>query len=240
MAESPIPKLVFHGRCPDCGGREVKLPATLPEPGDDFDWLARDYDSIRIFKLEELAARFPERRRWNSADIEMVLVEALAAMLDQLSDMADRVAAEAYLETARRPESVRRLLSFIGYDAVRLARLEDEPEIKPGRLTAEEQLERLWADDPTLMERNRRAGPRSVHNQHRMVTVRDYTERLEEHPIVMRAAARGRYSRRPIAPHGTAAPRSGRNITDSPSTPRTSPYCVSYVIAAPNQNQPNT
>ncbi len=194
MAENPIPKLVFQGRCPDCGSRQITLPTNLPPLGDDFDWTARDYDAIRLFMLEELAARFPERQRWTSADVEVVIVEALAAMLDQLSDMTDRVAAESYLDTARRPESVRRLLRLIGYDAVRLARLKDEPEYKPHRLTAEEQLERLWIEDPSLMERARRAGPRAVHDQHRMVTVNDYTRRLEEHPIIMRAAARGQWS----------------------------------------------
>lgn len=194
MAETPIPELNFHGRCPDCGARQVDLPGALPTLGDDFDWQARDYDAIRFFMLEELAARFPERSRWTPADLEVVLVEALATILDQLSDMADRVAAESYLETARRPESVRRLLKFIGYDAVRLARLKDEPEFKPDRLTAEQQLDRLWSEDPALMERARRAGPRAVHDQHRMVTVKDYTVRLENHPIVMRAAASGRWS----------------------------------------------
>jgi hypothetical protein len=92
----------------------VTLPGPLPGVGDDLDWKARDYDRIRIFMMEELAARFPERTRWTPADIEVVIVEVLAAALDQLSDMTDRVASEAYLETARRPESVRRLLKFIG------------------------------------------------------------------------------------------------------------------------------
>ena len=43
-------------------------------------------------KAEELAARFPERRRWTPGDLEVVMVEVMAALLDQLSDMADRVA----------------------------------------------------------------------------------------------------------------------------------------------------
>jgi len=194
MAETPLATLSFKGRCPDCGQRQADLPASLAEVGDDFDWRARDYDSIRIFMLEELAARFLERKRWTPADLEVVLVEVLAAQLDQLADMSDRVFAEAYLETARRPESVRRLLKFIGYDAVRLARLKDDPETQLNRLSAEQKLENLWRDEPLLMERARIAGPRAVHNQQRMVTAGDYTSRLEEHPIVMRAAARSRWS----------------------------------------------
>ncbi|MFO1434528.1 MAG: hypothetical protein U1F76_31350 [Candidatus Competibacteraceae bacterium] len=194
MAETPRPILDFTGACLDCGQRRVTLPAPEPDLGDDFDWRARDYDAIRLGMLEELVARFPERLRWNPADLEVVLVEALAALLDQLFDMADRVTAEAYLETARRPESVRRLLQFIGYDAVRLADLQDDPETQPDGRTAVQKLERLWSEQPALMERSRREGPRAVHDQHRMVTLDDYTTRLEEHPIVMRAAARAQWT----------------------------------------------
>jgi len=121
MAKTPEPHLVFADGCSDCATREVDLPEPLPVVGDDFDWLLRDYDGFRLFMLEELAARYPERRRWTPADMEVVIVEALSVVLDQLSDMLDRVRAEAFLETARRPESVRRLLAMIGYDAVSMA-----------------------------------------------------------------------------------------------------------------------
>ena len=121
MAATPVPDLRFAPSCSDCGLREVLLPEPLPPLGDDFDWLVRDYDGFRLFILEELAARYPERRRWTPADLEVVIVEALAVVLDQLSDMLDRAHAEAFLETARQPQSVRRLLAMIGYDAVALA-----------------------------------------------------------------------------------------------------------------------
>ncbi len=122
MAELPSPELIFdQDGCPDCGQRFIDLPPALPDVGDDFDWSVRDYDGFRIMMLEELAARFPERKRWTPGDIEVVIVEALAAVLDQLSDMLDRVASEAYLETARQPETVQRLLNIIGYDAVAMA-----------------------------------------------------------------------------------------------------------------------
>ncbi len=121
MAINPDVDLFFHDVCGDCGTREVTLPEPLPEVGDDFDWLVRDYDGFRLFMLEELAARFAERHRWTPADMEVVIVEAISVVLDQLSDMLDRTQAEAFLETARRPDSVRRLLSMIGYDAVLMA-----------------------------------------------------------------------------------------------------------------------
>lgn len=121
MANTPVPNLFFIDACSDCGYREVELPEPLPAVGDDFDWLVRDYDGFRLSMLEEMAARFPERRRWTPADMEVVLVECLSVVLDQLSDMLDRVHSEAFLESARRPESVRRLLNMIGFDAVSLA-----------------------------------------------------------------------------------------------------------------------
>ncbi|MFC7335831.1 hypothetical protein ACFQY0_01475 [Haloferula chungangensis] len=190
MAETPQIQLTFQDGCPDCASREVRLPPILPQPGDDFDWLLRDYDGFRMFMMEELAARFPERRRWTAADMEVVIVETLSVVLDQLSDQMDRVASEAFLETARRPQSVRRLLKLIGYDAVR-----HEPGLEqfkadfPSTDSDAERLERYWQKYPHRMELAREAGPRSIRTQHRMVTENDYAERLEDHPLVSRAVA---------------------------------------------------
>jgi hypothetical protein len=190
MADAPRAELVFSPAHPDCGKREVRdLPRPLPGVGDDFDWSVRDYDDLRLFMMEELAARVPERRQWMPADLEVVLVEALAAMLDRLSDLADRVVAEGYLETARRPESVRRLLDFIGYDAVRHALAAGQitnPSGKPAEAIAA--LERAWAGNPWMMEAARAAGPRELHRQRRMVTPEDHGHMLEEHPLVRYAA----------------------------------------------------
>jgi hypothetical protein len=198
MADTPQVELVFGAGCPDCGSRRVNLPRTLPALGDDFDWLLRDYDGFRLFMLEELAARYPERRRWTPADLEVVLVEVLSAVLDQLSDTLDRTAAEACLETARRPESVRRLLRMIGYDAVGLLQRQGlapfdraVPTDGDGEplLTPVQRLEQYWLDQPERMDQARQAGPRAIHTQHRMVTLEDAVNRAEEHPLVLRAQA---------------------------------------------------
>ena len=189
MADSPPVKLHYRGSCPDCGVREVQLPASLVNPGDDFDWRVRDYDGFRMFMLEELAARFPERKRWTPADLEVVLVEVLATILDQLSDMVDRVAAESFLETASRPETVRQLLAFIGYDAIATAQAKDHIS---DTLTGDEAIKSLqnyWRGHPHVMEQARRAGPREIHTQKRMVTTDDYAIRLREHPLILHAHA---------------------------------------------------
>lgn len=189
MADSPQIELRFQGSCPDCGVREVYLPASLPAAGDDFDWRVRDYDGFRMFMLEELAARFPERRRWTPADLEVVLVEVMATILDQLSDMLDRVAAEAFLESARRPQTVRRLLKFIGYDAVAGAKSKDQLSGDLQGDAAAVALEDYWRSHPHAMEQAKRAGPWDIHTQKRMVTTEDYALRLREHPLVVGAHA---------------------------------------------------
>jgi hypothetical protein len=199
MAQDPTPDLFFDGSCPDCGGRRVDLPDTLPALGDDFDWDLRDYDGFRLFMLQELAARFPERRRWTPADLEVALVEVLAFALDQISDALDRAAAEAYLETARRPASLRRLLLSIGYDVAAITkRLGDPPFDRPpvagdsrGDL---QRFDHWWLDHPEKMDQARRDGPRAIQDQHRMVTLADFQARLEAHPLVLRAHARERWS----------------------------------------------
>jgi hypothetical protein len=189
VADAPTTEVVFPGGAPDPGRRIVHgLPGALPELGDDFDWLTRDYDGFRLVMMEDLAARMPERARWTPADLEVVLVEAFAAVLDQLSDRADRVAADAFLETARRPESVRRLLQYIGYDAVRAARAAGEIEADPAS-DPTAALEAAWRANPAMMEAARAAGVREIHDQARMVTADDHRQQLELHPAVRRAGA---------------------------------------------------
>jgi hypothetical protein len=188
VAELPPPTLSFPGIPPDVGQRLAHPPDPLPPVGDDFDWQLRDYDSFSTFMLEELAARFPDRSTWTEGDFELVLLEAFAAVLDQLSDMLDRVSSETYLETARRPESVRRLLSMIGYDAVTAAAAAGQIKRDDPR-PLEEALDAYWLANPSALEAARRAGPPAVRTQRRMVTLGDYATQLEQHPLVRRAGA---------------------------------------------------
>jgi hypothetical protein len=198
MAVDPVAELLFDGACPDCGRRLIDLPDILPAVGDDFDWDQRDYDGFRLFMLQELVARFPERRRWTPADVEVALVEILAYGLDQLSDALDRAAAESFLETARRPESLRRLLLLIGYDVAAMAKrlrtppfaeLSDLEALAPLTPADAERFDRWWLDRPEQMDQARLAGPRAIHDQHRMVTLEDFERQLEQHPLVLRAHA---------------------------------------------------
>jgi hypothetical protein len=193
MADAPAQTVRFDlAGCLDCGRRIANLPAPLVDVGDDFNWRARDYDTIRVFMLEELIARFPERLRWTPADLEVVIVELLAALADHLSDMADRVAQEDALETARRPSSVRRLLRFIDYDAALVAAGAGLIGVDPGtvpRAELDAALERFWLDNPFAMDEARRAGPQHIFEQQRVVTLADWPARLDDHPLALRANA---------------------------------------------------
>ena len=135
MADLPEQILAFKNGCPDCGERRAQLPPPLPGVADDFDWKTRDYDSLRLFMMQELAHRFPDRRRWTPADMEVVIVELLAAAFDRASHAIDAVQGERYLATARRPQSVRRLLKLIGYDAADRP-VDEKPDARPGRCRA--------------------------------------------------------------------------------------------------------
>lgn len=191
MAKNPTSELVFPSHfsnvhCGPCGERITTMPELLPEIGDDFVWRVRDFSQFRQFMLEELAARFPDRKRWTTADIEVVIVEVLSASLDSLSDMADRVFAEGYLQTARRPDSLRRLLALISYDAVAQADALDQIDIDhvTDLDVANDLLDQYWADHPDAMEKARKAGPKSIRSQHRMVSSSDMVAQLSKHPLV--------------------------------------------------------
>jgi len=188
MAELAPPKLVFGQGCPDCGERLAVLPLPIPGVEDDFDWATRDYDSFRLFMMQELSSRFPERRRWTPADMEVVIVELLSAALDRASHAMDRVQAERFLDTARRPQSVRRLLKLIGYDATQ--RIPETVLSARPEKTASLRVEGHWRENPSAMERARKDGPRLIAEQLRMVTLADHASVIEAHPLVALARAR--------------------------------------------------
>ena len=92
-------------------GDDVAPPGAMPA----LDYLAKDYASFRQLLLDlvpQLNPRFTER---NPADLGIALVELLAYAGDRLSYFQDAVANEAYLETARRRISLRRLARLVDY-----------------------------------------------------------------------------------------------------------------------------
>ena len=97
------------------GAAALSHSVAAERPGQEFDYLAKDYASFRRLMLERLSARVPEWTERNAADLGVAIVEVLAYVADYLSYTQDAVATEAYLDTARRRSSVRRHLRLVGH-----------------------------------------------------------------------------------------------------------------------------
>lgn len=98
----------------DCGpGCTCERHALPPAPA--IDYLAKDFDSFRRLMLDRMSVLAPEWRERNQADVGLALVELLAYLGDELSYRQDAVATEAYLATARRRTSLRRLARLVDY-----------------------------------------------------------------------------------------------------------------------------
>ncbi|MBC6461722.1 putative baseplate assembly protein [Actinomadura sp. HBU206391] len=107
---------VFHPGCPadhDCVATEPCPPAAHPEPV--IDYTARDYATLRRLLLDRMTLTVPNWTERHVPDLGVTLVELLAHLGDQASYHQDAVAAEAYLDTARRRVSVRRHVRLVDY-----------------------------------------------------------------------------------------------------------------------------
>ena len=128
------------------------MPGPLPDPGDDFDWLVRDYAGFRQVMLEELAARFSERSRWTAADLEMVLVEAFLPPFSTSFPICSTVLSTRKLSWRRRsaPSRCAASSSSSVIDALALAKAGNWPpfdqvrKIAPKRRSDAERFDRYW------------------------------------------------------------------------------------------------
>lgn len=110
-------KLRFRLACDDafdCRPPAPTPPAT-PELPVLIDYLIKDYASFRQALLDFIPTRLPAWTERSEADIGLMLLELLAATADSLSYMQDRVANEAFLDTATQRRSVAAHLALIGY-----------------------------------------------------------------------------------------------------------------------------
>ena len=83
---------------------------------------------------------------------------------------------------------MRRLLQYIGYDAVRAALAAGDIKPDPSR-NSSAVLDAAWLANPPMMEAARAAGLRAIHDQNRMVTAEDHARQLQLHPAVLHAGA---------------------------------------------------
>jgi hypothetical protein len=98
----------------DCRPPAQQRPSQ-PELPVVIDYLAKDYSSFRQALLDFIPTRLPGWTERNEADIGMMLLELFAATADDLSYMQDRVANEAFLDSATQRRSVAGHLALIGY-----------------------------------------------------------------------------------------------------------------------------
>ena len=110
-------KLRFRLACDD--RFDCRPPAEQPAPQPQLpvviDYLAKDYSSFRQALLDFIPTRLPGWTERSEADIGMTLLELFAATADNLSYLQDRVATEAFLNTATQRRSVAGHLALIGY-----------------------------------------------------------------------------------------------------------------------------
>lgn len=106
----------FKAGCPsnlDC--YEQIICPTEPKNEPLIDYLAKDYPGFRQALLDLIPSIIPGWQERHEADLGITLVELFAYVGDQLSYYQDAVANEAFLETARQRESVRRHARLIDY-----------------------------------------------------------------------------------------------------------------------------
>ncbi|MGJ8616707.1 MAG: hypothetical protein ACSHWS_07670 [Sulfitobacter sp.] len=106
----------FKQGCP--GGGDCKPGCGCPpQQFEDVavDYLARDYGSLRAALLDFAAAHYPQWEARIAADPGMMMLEIMAALGDDFAYQQDRLAAEAYLETATQSQSVVNLARLVDY-----------------------------------------------------------------------------------------------------------------------------
>lgn len=107
--------------CDDLGGCDTPTGLAVPRaPLPEIDYTARDWVSLRAALLEHLVALDPDADL-SVADPTVTLAELFAHAGDLLHYRLDRVATEAFLETARLRTSLRRharLVDFLVRDGV--------------------------------------------------------------------------------------------------------------------------
>ena len=107
----------FKAHCPsdlDCEPQAHECP---PEESIDFpvDYRARDFWSFRRALLDFASQRYPDWQDRLEADAGNMLLEIMSAVGDELAYYQDRVAREAYLETATQRRSLRRHARLVDY-----------------------------------------------------------------------------------------------------------------------------
>ncbi|HUB14142.1 MAG TPA: baseplate J/gp47 family protein [Acetobacteraceae bacterium] len=108
----------FKALCPSDIDCETPPPVCPPSPATlpPIDYLSKDFLSFRQALLDFSSVQYPGWQERSEADLGIVLLEAMAAVADDLSYTQDRVAAEATLTTATQRRSVVRHARLVDYE----------------------------------------------------------------------------------------------------------------------------
>ena len=108
----------FKADCPSTLDCETPEPQCPPAPAHTppIDYLAKDFLSFRKALSDFSALRYPAWQERSEADFGVMFMEALASLADDLSYQQDRIAAEAWLETATERRSLVRLARLVDYE----------------------------------------------------------------------------------------------------------------------------
>lgn len=98
----------------DCAAPAPSCPAK-DRPTPPIDYLAKDFLSFRSALSDFSALRYPGFQERAEADFGVMFLEALSALADDLSYTQDRIAAEAYLDTATERRSLVRHARLVDY-----------------------------------------------------------------------------------------------------------------------------
>lgn len=102
----------------DLSTSAAALPDNAPDEPlgpPEINYLAKDFPTFKQLMLDRLSVTLPHWTEQNPSDLMQTLVELLAYAADYLSYFQDSVGTEAFLNTARRRISVRRLARLIDY-----------------------------------------------------------------------------------------------------------------------------
>lgn len=108
----------FKANCPTTVDCAAAAPVSKPEASEQvsIDYLAKDFASFRQALSEFSAVRYPGWVERSEADAGVMLMEALAAIADELSYYQDRVWAESTIQTATQRLSVTRHARLVDYE----------------------------------------------------------------------------------------------------------------------------
>jgi hypothetical protein len=111
-------KFTFKALCDSDLDCQPATPPCPPPTGDlpPITYLAKDFLSFRKALSDFSVLRYPGWQERSEADFGVMFMEALSSVADDLSYTQDRIAAEAFIETATQRRSLVRLARLVDYE----------------------------------------------------------------------------------------------------------------------------